>query len=104
MCIALIGGMDRLGRNYINEAESFGIDLIVFTKYEKEMAAKIKNVDTVVIFTNKISHNAKREVMRIAKFHNIPVFMHHKCGICTLKNCLDCLIATINGKGGTNNV
>ena len=62
-----------------------------FTKYEKEMAAKIKNVDAVVIFTNKISHNAKREVMRIAKVRKIPVFMHHSCGICTWRDCLNCL-------------
>lgn len=47
-----------------------------FTKYEKKMVSKIKNVDAVVIFTNKISHNAKREVMGIAKFREIPVFMH----------------------------
>ncbi len=91
MCVALIGGMDRLGRNYISEAENFGIDLRGFTKYEKKMAAKIKNLDAVVIFTNKISHNAKREAMRVAKFNNIPVLMHHSCGICTLRDCLNCL-------------
>lgn len=91
MCVALIGGMDRLERNYISEAEKFGVDLKVFTKSESEMASKIRNVDAVVIFTNKVSHKAKKEVMIIAKTKNIPVFMYHSCGICTLRDCLSCL-------------
>jgi len=91
MCIALIGGMDRLERNYINEAERIGVDLKVYTKSETGIASKIKNVDAVVIFTNKVSHKAKKEVMNIAKLRNIPVFMYHSCGICTLRECLSCL-------------
>ena len=92
MCIALIGGMDRLERNYINEAERLGIELKVFTKSEIGIASKVRNVDAVVIFTNKVSHRAKREVIDTAKKNNIPVFMHHSCGICTLRDCLSRLV------------
>jgi hypothetical protein len=91
MCVALIGGMDRLERNYISEAERLGIDLKVYTRSETGIASKIKNVNAVVIFTNKVSHKAKKEVMNIAKLRNIPVFMYHSCGICTLRDCLSCL-------------
>ena len=91
MCVALIGGMDRLERQYMDEAEKFGIDLKVFTKPEKGMTSKIKNVDVVVIFTNKVSHKAKKEVMNVAKAKDIPVFMYHSCGVCTLRDCLSCL-------------
>jgi len=91
MCVAVIGGMDRLERNYITEAEKLGIDLRVFTKPETAMASKIRNVDALVIFTNKVSHKAKREAINVAKAKNIPVFMHHSCGICTLRDCLSCL-------------
>lgn len=98
MCVALIGGMDRLERNYITEAEKLGIDLKVFTKPETKMASKIRNVDALVIFTNKVSHKAKREVMNVAKAKNIPVFMYHSCGICTLRDCFNCLIIRRNKK------
>lgn len=91
MCVAVIGGMDRLERNYITEAEKLGIDLKVFTKPETEMASKIRNVDALVIFTNKVSHKAKREAMNVARAKNIPVFMRHSCGICTLRDYLTCL-------------
>jgi hypothetical protein len=72
MCVALIGGMDRLERHYISEAEKFGILIKVFTKPEAGITSKIKNVDAVVIFINKVSHRAKREVMNITKSRNIP--------------------------------
>ncbi len=91
MCVALIGGMDRLERQYINEAERVGVDIKVFTKPEANMASKIGRVDAVVIFTNKVSHKAKKEVMNAAKAKNIPIFMYHSCGICTLRDCLSCI-------------
>jgi len=91
MCVALIGGMDRLEREYINEAMRLGIELKVYTKSETGIASKVKNVDAMVIFTNKVSHKAKKEVMNIAKAKNIPVFTYHSCGICTLRDCLSCL-------------
>jgi hypothetical protein len=97
MCVALIGGMDRLERHYMNEAQRFGIELKVFTKSVADMTSKIMHVDAVVILTNKISHKAKREVMNIAKAKNIPVFMYHSCGVCTLRDCFNCLK---NKKGG----
>lgn len=90
MCVALIGGMDRLERHYIHEAGKSGIELKVFTKH-KRMLSKIRNVDAIVIFTNKVSHNAKKEVMDLAKAKKIPVYMYHSCGICTLRNCIRCL-------------
>lgn len=91
MCVALIGGMDRLKKNYMSEAERMGIYLKVYTRSEKDIASKIKNVDAVIIFTNKVSHRAKIEVMSIAKAKDIPVFMYHSCGLCTLRDCLSCL-------------
>lgn len=92
MSIALIGGMDRLERHYISEAEKSGIDLKVFNRAEAGIAQKIRNVDAVVIFTNKVSHRARKEAVNLAKTGNIPVLMYHSCGLCSLRACLDCLI------------
>lgn len=89
--MALIGGMDRLEKQYTLEAEKFGIKLKVFTKSKTDMASKIRHVDVLVIFTNKVSHRAKKEVVNLAKMRGIPVFMYHSCGICTLRYCFSCL-------------
>lgn len=91
MSVALIGGMDRLKRHYIWEAERLGIDLRVFNRPEAMMHPRIKGVDAVVVFTNKVSHRAKKEAVRIAKGNRIPILMSHSCGICALRDCLNCL-------------
>lgn len=91
MSIALIGGMERLERHYISEAEKLGFKLKVFSKSEVGFGSKIKNIDAMVILTNKISHMAKKEAMNTAKSNNIPVFMYHSCGVCTLRDCFSCL-------------
>ncbi|WP_298433584.1 DUF2325 domain-containing protein [Geobacter sp.] len=99
MCIALIGGMDRLEKHYMEEAERCGVDLKVFTRSQVNIGPKLKNVDAIVILTNKVSHNVKKQAMSTAKANGIPVFMHHSCGVCTLRDCLNCLMI-INNKGG----
>jgi len=100
MCIALIGGMYRLEKHYKDEAVRAGIDLQVFTKSEINIGAKLKKADAVVIFTNKVSHRLKKEAMNAAKLNNIPLFMHHSCGVCTLRDCLNCMLIIHNAAGG----
>lgn len=99
MCIALIGGMDRLGKHYHDEAGRAGVELQVFTRSENNIAAKLKKADAVVIFTNMVSHRVKKEAMNAAKLNNIPVFMHHSCGVCTLRDCLNCMLIIHNAAG-----
>jgi hypothetical protein len=88
MCVALVGGMDRLERVYEQEAGRFGVRLKVFTKITKNLGEKIGNADAVIVFTNKVSHTAKREVMNEAKKQNLPVLQCHACGVCSLRQCL----------------
>lgn len=94
MCVALIGGMDRLDKHYMEAAKQAGISLQIFTRAQTNIAAKLKKADFMVIFTNKISHRAKSEAMNAAKAFGIPVVMHHSCGVCTLRSCLACFSST----------
>jgi ABC-type sugar transport system substrate-binding protein len=91
MCIALIGGMARLERHYQSEAKKFGIKLRIFNTEQANMAGKFAKVDAVVIFTNKVSHQARNRAMSAAQKNGIPVLMHHSCGLCTLRDCFNCL-------------
>lgn len=97
MSIALIGGMDRLERHYLAEAAKFGFDLKVFSRSETGISAKMRTVDAMVIFTNKVSHQVKKQAVNVAKAHDIPVFMHHSCGVCTLRECLGCVTNMLEG-------
>jgi hypothetical protein len=91
MSIILVGGMDRLGEKYLKEAKDLGMDLRIFSQAKQNMGSRIKHADAVVIFTNKVSHQARHDAFNAAKKQGIPVFMHHTCGVCTLRECLNCL-------------
>ena len=93
MCIALIGGIDRLEKHYHEEAKRAGYSLQVFSQSQNNIAAKLKKADAIVIFTNMVSHRVKAEAMQVAKAHDIPVFMNHACGVCSFRNCIQCLSA-----------
>ena len=88
MSIILVGGMDRLGDKYRKEAKELGMNLSIFSQAKQNMGSKINHADAVVIFTNKISHQARHKAFSAAKKVGIPVFMHHACGVCTFRECL----------------
>ena len=92
MCVAVIGGMDRLDQQYKSAAAQLGIKLKVFTRSRHDLDAKLKHVDALLIFTNKVSHRARNEALKAVKSSQIPVMQMHSCGICTLRNGLNCLI------------
>lgn len=91
MCVAVIGGMDRLQRHYREEAKRAGIDLRMFSQSEVNIGDKLKHVDALLIFTNKVSHRVKQEALNAVKGRTIPILMQHSCGVCTLRDCLTCL-------------
>ena len=97
MCIAVIGGMDRLDRIYKEEGDRFGVSLKVFTRAISGLAARLRQVDGVVIFTGKTSHRIKNEAVLAAKSARIPVVMSHSCGVCSLRESLDRLIGGSEG-------
>lgn len=100
MSVVLVGGIGRLEPQYLKEAQKCGVNLRVFNTTENRIEAKLKHADAVVIFTNMVSHKARKQAMAAARTNDIPVFMHHACGLCTLRECLKC-IHIINHQGGS---
>ncbi len=96
MRISLIGGIDRLQRHYLHEAAKLDVELRVFNRSVTNLPDKIKCTEAVVIFTSKISHSARNQVMGVAHSRNIPVFMSHNCGVCALRDCLNCVIEGVS--------
>ena len=89
MCAALIGGMDRLKKEYLEEARKSGVKLKHFTGKERKISKELGNVDFVVMFTNKVSHKARKDVLDAMRGRDVPVYMHHSCGVSTLRRQLD---------------
>ena len=93
MCVALVGGMDRLKKDYENAAKRCGVTLKVFTGKESCLVDKMGRVDMAILFTSMISHNARTEVMQKSRSMGIPVTFLHSNGVSSLRQCLTDIIA-----------
>lgn len=88
MSVTLIGGMDRLKSDYISAAMEHGCTLKCISRNERNFMDKIGNPDRLIVFTNKISHEAKRKAVQVARMRNIPLSLVHSCGVSSLRDCL----------------
>lgn len=89
MCAALIGGMDRLKRDYMRAAKDGGVTLRCFNGSERGIADQLGTPDMLIIFTNMVSHEARKKALAVAKNRNIPLHMLHSCGVSSLRDCLE---------------
>jgi hypothetical protein len=85
----MIGGMDRLHREYIETAKSFGITLKIFNGQERSIKKQLGGADMVILCTGKVSHSAKREACKHAGAKKIPVRMIHSPGVSALRCCME---------------
>ena len=92
MRAALVGGMDRLRRDYIDTAKHLKVSLKVFTGQESGIRGQLGNLDMIILFTDKVSHAARATAVQHAKSNDIPLRMIHSSGVTALRKCLeDCL-------------
>ncbi len=66
-----------------------GVKLKCYTGKERSISGSLGKVDFVVLFTNKVSHKARKDVLSAIRGKNVPVIMRHSCGISSLRDCLD---------------
>lgn len=88
MCAALVGGMDRLKQDYIDTAKTLGVSLKVFTGQERSIKNQLGELDVMILFTGKVSHAARQEVVKHAKANKIPLRMVHSSGVSSLRKCI----------------
>ncbi|GMO51008.1 MAG: DUF2325 domain-containing protein [Treponemataceae bacterium] len=89
MSAVMIGGMDRLYRDYIEAAKSFGVDLKVFSGQERSIRKALGTADAVILCMGKLSHAARIETRKCADAKKIPVHMIHSAGVSSLRGCLE---------------
>lgn len=89
MGIAVIGGMDRLKRAYQELGVKYGVDIHHFEKDRPRLEKRLCNMDAIVIFTGRTSHNAMKTARSVARARGVPVAMCRACGLSSLAACLD---------------
>ena len=97
MSIALIGGMDRLRRDYENAAREFGVTLTVCTGKESCLVDKMGTPDVAILLTDMVSHNARTRVLQKTRRTGIPVCFLKSNGVSGLRRYLGTLVAETRG-------
>ena len=92
MSIVLIGGMKRQEQHYLEEARRHGIDLQVFNQASRRMTRQIGRADALILFTGKVSHEAREQALSAARRQNVPIHQQHACGLCSLRQCFCCIL------------
>lgn len=93
MSITVVGGMDRLRRDYENAAKQLGVNLTVYTGKESCLADKIGAPDVTILLTDMLSHNAKTRVLQKSRRTGTPVCFLKSNGVSGLRRCLATLLA-----------
>lgn len=88
MSIAIIGGLDRLKRNYEQQGREMGFSVRFFGRRVPAMSQRLSGVDGIVIFTGKVGHPLVHEVKRTAKMNAIPLVHGSSGSLSGLRRCL----------------
>ena len=92
MCVTLVGGMDRLHREYKELALDYGITLNILSGGESNLEDRFGFPDAAILVTDMVSHKARDVVMRKRKRQGIPVVFLRKPSASAMKQCLSCLV------------
>ena len=95
MSIVIVGGHDRMVRQYKEICKNYRCRAKVFTQMEGDMKDRLGKPDLMVLFTNTVSHKMVISASQEAKKNNIPVARVHTSSASALKCALDehCVMA-----------
>jgi hypothetical protein len=84
MSIVLIGGHDRMHREYKGICEKRGHSLKVYTQKPVGFQKVIGHPDGIVLFTGTVSHQMVKIATKVAKSRNIPILRSHSSSASSL--------------------
>ena len=77
MSIILVGGHERMEREYKVIGDRYGHKIKVFTKLTPRFNKSIGNPDAIVLFTSTVSHKMVHTAVKEANKKKIPVMRCH---------------------------
>lgn len=86
MSIVLVGGHDRMHREYKKVSKGFGHDIKIFTQMKTNFSKRIGAPDGIIIFTNTASHKMVKAASVEAKKSNVNVLRCHTSSKSALEN------------------
>ncbi len=88
MSVVIIGGLDRLKRNYEICGKELGYDLRVFSQKVPRLDQRLGGVQGILIFTDTVAHPMVEGARRAARKFDIPLGRVHSSSVSALKRSL----------------
>ena len=88
MSIVVVGGHDRMAREYLNLCKKYKIKAKVFTQMKSGLSDKIGNPDCIILLTDIVSHKMVQKAKKEAQRKNIPVINNHNSSLNSLEKLL----------------
>ena len=88
MSVVIIGGNERMSRQYADVCAAHGYDAKVFPKETGPIEKKIGSPDLMILFTSTVSHKMVNCAVEEAKKKSIPVCRCHTSSAAALENIL----------------
>ena len=89
MTLLVVGGNERMKRDYINLGKEKGYKTKVILNMSARALKDIGSPNAVVMFTSTVSHKLKSVVEIQAKKKSIPVIRHYNSSKVSFMECLD---------------
>ncbi len=89
MSIVLVGGHDRMHRQYKLLSKEHGHKIKIMTQMKTEFTKRIGNPDGIIVFTNTVSHKMVKHAAEAAKKNNVPMIKCHTSSQNALKTVLE---------------
>ena len=94
MSTLLIGGLDRMEKDYIHIGSKRGHNVKVYTQLPTRFEKVMGEPDGIVLFTGTVSHAMVKVAVKVAKNRNIPIIRSHSSSLkalerelCKLEEC-----------------
>lgn len=86
MSVVVIGGHERMRKEYQKAGKKFGCKVKVFTYDMPRLDKCIGSPDYVIMLTNIVSHNMISQAMRICKTRQLPSVRVHNSSLKAIKD------------------
>lgn len=89
MSMVIIGGHDRMVRQYKQICKEHQCKVKIFTQMSAHLREQIGTPDVIVLFTNTVSHKMVRNALKEIKGQDTKVVRSHTSSISALKSILN---------------
>ena len=92
MSLVIVGGHDRMEREYKKICKKYDCKVKVFTQMPANFRNQIGCPDAVIVFTKTVAHKMVHTVLKEAGKKNIPIIRNHSSSACALEEALQTIV------------